>query len=88
MLGMPQPQLPVPPQPPAASAISATPTPAPSNVATQAASLATPAIPAQAPPRTAAMPDGNSIPPAAKPKPLTNTSKAVKPTNYKPSSTT
>jgi len=83
MMGM---QQPPPPLPPAATAISATPTPAPSNVATQAQALVTPPVSAPAPPRTAAVPTGDSALPAAKPKPVTNTSKTMKHTNFNPSS--
>lgn len=74
-------------QPPAASAIAATPPPAPAPEGNRSPSLVSPTVPAQPLPRTAAMPPGNNNAPSTiAPKPVTNTNKPMKQTNFNPSS--
>ena len=77
-------------QPPAASTIAATPTPAPAAEGNRSPSLVSPTIPAQPLPRTAAMPpannNNNNSPSTNFSKPVTNTSKPMKPINFNPAS--
>jgi hypothetical protein len=73
-------------QPPAAAAIAAPNPPAPAADENRSPSLVSPTISAQPTPRTAAMPQGNTAPAATAPKPITNTNKPMKQTNFNPAS--
>ena len=75
----------LPQQPPAAATITAPPLLTPATEGTRAQSLVSPATIAQSPPRVAAMPMDNNSAPVKPPKPVTDTSKPLKSTNFSPS---